>query len=299
MLAMDGTGPNEERGSIRIGELARRTGTSPDLLRAWERRYGLLEPQRSEGGFRLYSPRDERRIRAMKALMANGLSAAEAADQARRGPDAGTTHDQASPGALALDLEQALERWDEAGAQEAIDRLLATFSVETVLGDAILPVLRALGEGWERGLVPVAREHFATNIIRGRLMSLAGGWGRGTGPVAVLACPPGELHDLGLLCFGIALRRMGWRIAYLGPDTPLAEVLRAAERTEPAAIVLASIRVDGFAGMSEELATLADRYPLYLGGGPPSSASTVPSRAVVLSRGPVEAASEVSASLER
>src|SRR5215208_6197721 len=69
----------ESAGHVRIGELSRRSGVSPELLRAWEQRYGLLRPLRSEGGFRLYSPEDEQRVAVMRSHLDRGLSAAEAA----------------------------------------------------------------------------------------------------------------------------------------------------------------------------------------------------------------------------
>ena len=91
-----------------------------------------------------------------------------------------------------------------------------------MLSEVILPFLHRLGVRWAAGRTSVAQEHFASNVIAGRLRSLARGWGQGVGPRAILACPPGELHDLGLLCFGLVLREHGWRITYLGADTPIA-----------------------------------------------------------------------------
>ena len=74
------------------------------------------------------------------------------------------------------------------------------------------------------GDASIAQEHFASALLRGRLLGLARGWGTGSGPLGLLACFPGDQHDLGLLCFGLALRGQGWRITFLGPDTPLATI---------------------------------------------------------------------------
>src|SRR5215213_11434101 len=122
---------------LRIGELARRCGVSADLLRAWERRYGLLEPSRTPGGYRLYSADDEARVRSMRAHLAQGLSAAEAARLARDAPAAASQN--GAPAHIAQALWSALDRFDDAGAQAAFDRLVATFSIETVAETAILP----------------------------------------------------------------------------------------------------------------------------------------------------------------
>jgi DNA-binding transcriptional MerR regulator len=224
---------------LRIGELARRTGVSPELLRAWERRYGVLRPARSSGGFRLYTPDDEERIRVMRQLLAAGLSAAEAARAALAEPSQRVATEHA-PNDLAFSLLEALLTFDDAGANAELDRLLASFGTETVLRDAVLPALRLLGERWERGQSSIAQEHFASNLLRGRLLGLARGWDRGAGPRALLACPAGEHHDLGLIVLGLALRSHGWRITFLGADTPAETVLETAGRLPADVVVLAA-----------------------------------------------------------
>ena len=117
---------------------------------------------------------------------------------------------------------------------------MATFTVETVLGAVILPYLVDLGERWSSGEATVAQEHFASNLIRGRLLGIGRGWDSGEGPRAVLACAPGELHDLGLIAFGLTLNRKGWRITYLGPDTPVESLVDTAGRLEPDLVVVAA-----------------------------------------------------------
>ena len=107
------------------------------------------------------------------------------------------------------ELADALDRYDEPRA--ILDRLLAVATVDTLLSEVVLPYLRELGERWARGEASVAQEHFASSIVRGRLLGLARGWGLGLGPTAVLACLPAEQHDLGLIAFGLALRSRGWR----------------------------------------------------------------------------------------
>src|SRR5207342_425891 len=101
------------------------------------------------------------------------------------------------------ELTEALASFEEARAHSAFDRVLGALTLETVLTEVVLPCLHALGESWARGEATVAQEHFASSIIRGRLLGLARGWGAGVGPHALLACPPGEFHDLGLLAFGL------------------------------------------------------------------------------------------------
>jgi MerR family transcriptional regulator, light-induced transcriptional regulator len=261
-----------DRPLLRIGELSRRLGVSDHVLRAWESRYGLLRPARSPGGFRLYSEADESRIRRMQAHLAEGLSAAEAARAALRGagPASGRPEDPALPAPAVSDpgaaLRRALDALDEPAAQAALDRLLADLSIPAVLRDVVLPYLADLGERWQRGTASVAMEHFASNLIRGRLAGLARGWGSGHGPQALLACPPGELHDLALMMFGIALHRNGWRVDYLGADTPAGELARAADISPPDLVVLAATRPETLEPLRAELAALARRAPLALAG---------------------------------
>ena len=114
------------------------------------------------------------------------------------------------------------------GAEAVLDRVLGRYTLETVLVSVVLPYLRDLGERWARGEASVVQEHFASNLLRGRLFALARGWERGTGPAALLACAPGEQHDLPLIMFGLALRAQGWRVIFLGADTPLASIAEAA-----------------------------------------------------------------------
>ena len=263
---------------LRIGELSRRLGVSDHVLRAWEGRYGLLQPVRSAGGFRLYSEADELRVRRMQAHLAHGLSAAEAA-RAVLGEDAAdgvygadvgwaAGPHRAPPTASELSgtLRQALDAFDGPAAEAVLDRLLSGLSLPAVLRDFVLPYLAELGQRWERGTASVAQEHFATNIIRGRLAGLARGWGSGHGPRAVLACPPGELHDLALMIYGIVLNRNGWRIDYLGMSTPLEELTRTADDTHPGLVVLAATLPEILEPLTPQLTALARRAPLALAG---------------------------------
>jgi len=250
---------------VRIGELSRRTGVGVDTLRAWERRYGLLRPQRSPGGFRLYDAGDEERVAAMKALIDSGVSAAEAARLAvadapgeGRRHEAPTDHDQR--------LILALKRFDEADANAILDDAIARFTVEAVISRVLLPVLHAIGTRWQSGEVSVAEEHFATALLRGRMLALGRNWGAGRGPLAILACPPGELHDLGLIAFGLLLRERGWRVALLGADTPIDTIASAVAKLRPDAVVLAAVAPEPFEAVGAEIRRLAGGTPVLIGG---------------------------------
>jgi DNA-binding transcriptional MerR regulator len=281
---------------LRIGELSRRLGVSAELLRAWERRYGLLEPERSDGGFRLYGDADEERVRLMQAHLANGVSAAQAARLALAGERPRDVADQpaAASGEAAHEaidaLRRALESYDEVTAHAVIDSLLASFTLDTVVRDVLMPYLHDLGDRWESGAVSVAQEHYASSILRGRLLGLARGWGQGRGPRAVLACAPAEQHDLALITFGLALRSRGWRITFLGQDTPVAELIRTAESLRPELVVVTATTTRRLIAAADGLEELQHIAPLAIAG--PGAKATVARRvgARVLEGDPVSAA---------
>src|SRR3954453_6609185 len=249
---------------VRIGELSRRTGVSAELLRAWEQRYGLLRPERSSGGFRLYSQADESRVRRMTALIASGVSASEAA--ARATSDEPVTPDSAVTDELAGALRRALDHFDGEAAHDVLDRLLAAVSVEIAISQVLVPLLHELGDRWETGTATVGQEHFASNLVRGRLLGIARGWASGSGPAFVLACPPGEEHDLGLMMFGIALARRGARVLFLGADTPVATIAETVGDVEPEGVVIAVSRSVPLAAAASELRAMARDVAVYIGG---------------------------------
>ena len=250
-------------GALQIGAFARRVGVSPELLRAWERRYGLLRPIRSEGGFRLSPSDDAERVFRMKTALDEGLSAAEAARRAlatQTTPTEGLL-DEARDRFLA-----AVHRYDEPAAHTVLDEALSAFALETVVRELVLPVLRQIGEEWAAGTLAIGQEHFASNLIRPRLLALSRLWGRGVGPLAILACPPGERHDIGLIAFGLVLRTYGWRILFLGADTPPSTLGEAVATTAPRLVVVASMDGALLEAVATDLRRLARTAPLVLSG---------------------------------
>ena len=294
---------NEET-PLRIGELSRRAGVSPELLRAWERRYDLLHPTRSPGGLRLYSLDDLERVRLMSRYIAEGVAAREAAALAARPtlpaepttppPGRGSTSAPFDPEFARGELARTMEAFDEPGAQAVFDELLAVATLDALLSQVVVPYLHDLGERWERGELSVAQEHFASNLLRGRLLGLARGWGRGAGPRALLACPPGERHDLGLIAFGLALRNRGWRIDFLGSDTPTASLVEAARAIQPALLVLSAAAPELLSPLRAQLEELARSHQLAIAGAGASGLDSTPAGVLVLTGDPITEAQRVS-----
>jgi methanogenic corrinoid protein MtbC1 len=271
---------------VRVGELARRVGVAPETLRAWERRYSVLRPQRTEAGYRVYGSADVARARRMRELIESGWAAGEAARAVNETPE------PEAPGATGAsnELLSALLGFDATAGHAAFDRVLGSRSLDTALSDVVLTTVREVGDRWERGEISVAQEHFATDLISGRLRGLGREWGDGLGPSAVLACPPGERHDVGLLCCGLALDRRGWRVTYLGPDTPDDALESAVATLEPALVVIGALQPGPLRAAAAALAALADRVSVAVGGAGASAELAAAAGATFLAGDPVEAA---------
>ena len=278
---------------VRVGELARRVGVAPETLRAWERRYGVLRPARTAAGYRVYGSADVARARRMRELIESGWAAGEAAR---------AVNETAEPGAPATtgaadELLSALLGFDATAGHAAFDRVLGARSLDAALSDVVLTTVREVGDRWERGEISVAQEHFATDLISGRLRGLGREWGDGLGPSAVLACPPGERHDVGLLCCGLALDRRGWRVTYLGADTPVDALEGVVRTVAPSVVVIGSILPEPLHAAAPALSRLAETVPVAVGGGGACADLAAASSAHHLVGDPVSGARELTAAV--
>ena len=129
--------------------------------------------------------------------------------------------------------------------------------------------------------------------MRGRLLGLARGWGLGLGPVAVLACLPGEQHDLGLIAFGLAMRSRGWRIVYLGPDSPIDTVADVSGQIDPSLVVLNAVSRERIRPVLPKLRALARRHRVALGGAGAEDPALEKSRILALTSDPADEAAHV------
>jgi MerR family transcriptional regulator, light-induced transcriptional regulator len=254
---------------------ARATGVSEATLRAWERRYGVISPQRTESGYRLYDDAAIAAVVAMRDLVARGVAPSQAAAQLGSTPAAGTgaadtttadlQHDSAAFVAAARDL-------DAAALTRCLDAEFSRASFERVADGWLMPALAALGAAWADGTVSVAGEHLAAQCVMRRLgMAYEGVGERPGGPSVVIGLPPGGRHELGVLAFAVAARRAGLRTMYLGADVPEADWLTAADKVRPSpsrAVVLAvAARRDARAGAGV-MTRLTEHDPdLLLAGG--------------------------------
>ena len=236
-----------------IKQASRLTGVSEASLRAWERRYGVVVPDRNEAGYRLYDEEALSAVSTMRRLVDDGWSPAEAANAVRSGtaPAAEemvvareTPSSADRPNAITYMqrfLSSAAEM-DTAGLEESLDGGFALGSFEHVVDSWLFPSLEALGEGWARGEIDVAGEHAASHAVHRRLSAAFDAAGsRSRGPAVVVGLPSGSQHDLGALAFATAIRRLGLNVLYLGANVPVSSWEAAVSSREAHAAVLSVV----------------------------------------------------------
>jgi MerR family transcriptional regulator, light-induced transcriptional regulator len=234
----------------RIRTAARLAGLTPEVIRAWERRYGLTSPARSAGRFRLYTENDIQLLRGAKALVDAGQSIGEVARlPPRRLREAAgeVAIEQAIPRTAETPrLEQlrtealaAARTLDRARLERALDSAAGALAPLDLVDRLLLPILRDLGEAWHRGDLSVAAEHFASSMVRSRLVGIVERMPRWPAmPRMVCACPAGELHEGALLAFAAHAAASGWEIVYLGADVPDGEIFQVAAETGARGVAL-------------------------------------------------------------
>jgi DNA-binding transcriptional MerR regulator/methylmalonyl-CoA mutase cobalamin-binding subunit len=245
------------RHPIRV--VASRTGLSPDTLRVWERRYGVVQPGRSDGGQRLYSDADVERLTLLVQATGAGRNISQVADLSDAELERLVAEDEAAaapPGggaaerrpeerleaafldaALAAVTELAPEKLD-AVLRQAAFAMGATRFIEALLA----PLLHEIGRRWEAGELGPAYEHAASAVIRRRLEWLAPSFDLADdAPMAVIATPPEERHELGAMLAAAVAAAAGWRVTYLGADLPPAEIAGAARRTGAGLVALSVV----------------------------------------------------------
>ena len=232
-----------------IGEAAERAGLSVEVLRAWERRYGVVSPQRTESGYRLYDAATIERLRAMRRLVGDGWTPSAAAASLHDVADADLAATAALPRPTEAEPEgtELTERFvlaaaamDASALQAVLDEMGARASFEPMVDRYLFPALHALGEAWESGRVSVAAEHAASAAAArwlGAAYDAAGSPGNDRRPVLV-GLPPGARHELGAMAHATAARRAGMAVVYVGADVPAADWVRAAQTTGASTAVI-------------------------------------------------------------
>lgn len=260
------------------GEVESRTTIPIATLRQWERRYGLPSPGRAASGYRLYSRDDLACVEFMRARVAEGVPPSRAAELYRLSNAAGSTGQsgRSAPdlglvdgaGGLVERLVAALADGDHDDAAVVLADSHAALAVEDVLTRVVGPAMVEIGERWHRGEITVAHEHRATGLILGRLHALLDLLGLARrGPVAVVACAPGERHELGALMLAVLLRRAGVRAHYLGADTPIEDLARFAREVRADAVLVSAGSIETVELLRQDAGRLRESARLLVLGG--------------------------------
>ncbi|MGH2996755.1 MAG: MerR family transcriptional regulator [Gaiellaceae bacterium] len=245
---------------LNIAALAQRTGVAPDTLRKWEQRYGVLRPQRTPGGQRRYTQDDVDRIEWLLARLREGYRIGEAASLLEL-PETATAQ---SPDEFCRALLSATAHGNAPALERLLDAAFALHPRTRVFSEIVRPLLEAVGEGWAEGEISVGQEHLVTGAVRARLERYLTDGRRSPGPTAVLACVPGERHELGLMMLGAMLRSEGWDVLYLGADTPSADAVGVAESADAQVLALSASREEPLQGLRR--VSSPDELQTVLGG---------------------------------
>ena len=286
-----------------IKQAAARTGLSVALIRVWERRYGVVQPDRTPAGYRLYDDEAIQRLAAMRTLVADGWAPSQAAQRLREpdpglaampvfgGPRASRLAGPARPAdrfgappslpsstglgerdlALVAELVTAARELDVPAMERILDECFAAQRFELAIEAVVSPALRAIGSSWAEGSIDVAAEHAASETIRRRLARFfdAGGVGERV-PAVIVGLPPDGHHEIGAFAFAVAARRAGLDVLYLGANVPVASWVRTVRDTRASVVVLGIVAPADLEPAAEVIAALREieQPPTCVVGGP-------------------------------
>ncbi|MEW5739416.1 MAG: MerR family transcriptional regulator [Myxococcota bacterium] len=267
--------------TYRIHVAAEMSGVNEGLIRAWERRYGVLKPRRTPSGYRAYTELDIEVLKRLKRLTSEGVSIAEAVKllptvrkEAKDALDEAEAPRRAPKGEqLTRWREQVLtaaERLDQQAVERVLDEAMASLPPVAFFEDVLVPLQREVGERWHQGTLTVAEEHLVSHAARQRVLSLLHQAPRRARRHVVAACFPKEDHELGLMGAALRFRHEGWRVTFLGARTPLEHLARVVRAVRPDLVALSAVGDDGVkdfrATLTAVKAALPSDIPIVVGG---------------------------------
>lgn len=256
--------PAEAARGLNIAAVARRTGIASDTLRKWERRYGVLRPNRTTGGQRRYDDSDVARVEWLRDRLAEGLRISEAAALLDPAGESAV----ASAGELREALVEAAHAGDSVRLAALVEQAFTLHALAPAIEEIVQPALETIGAGWIDRSGAIAEEHLLTETVRARLERMLADRRPGVRGKAVLACGPQERHDLGLLALAVLLQADGWLVAYVGADVPLDAVVELAEQIDADVLCVSVTLPASYERVVAELSELAlpERLRVVVGG---------------------------------
>ena len=265
--------------------VARQTGLTPHLLRAWEKRYAAVHPTRSESGRRVYSDLDIRRLKLLSRITKQGhpigsvatlpdevlenLAKQSTISQAERPRGKGGSHRERS--AIVRDCIAVIQRFDTDGLNKILKRTVLETGYTAVVRQVVAPLAQRLGELWSNGTIQTSHEHFASGAIRAFLLDPARQYS-GTAPDTALVASTlqGQLHELGVVMAATLAAERGWRVIFLGPSLPALEIASVAIKSEARVVALSMVYPEAEPKIENELRelrnNLPEKTPILIGG---------------------------------
>ena len=245
------------------------TGVNSVTLRAWERRYGLINPSRTPKGHRLYSQQDIQLIQDVLDRLSQGMSISQIARDIldKTSLDDGERSDVW--GQYCQHMIKAVSRFDEHALEAVYNDAMALYPVDVVTTRLIMPLLEQLGNRWQKKSGSIAEEHFFSVYLRNKLGARFHHQNlRNSGPKLIMACLPGEHHEFGILLFALTAHSKGYQVILLGADLPVTELIQVAQRTDSQGVVLAgSASLSCNSAMEDiNLLTGTISIPVFIGG---------------------------------
>jgi len=261
----------------RIHRVAKLTGLSKDVIRVWERRYGLVIPSRSSNRYREYSDEEVALLRFVKAQMEQGATIGSLAAEGRESLVARmrvatpvSSEEQKPHDHLLDDLVGLLDPLDTAGFERKLNGAVAVIPFEEAVHRILLPLQRRIGELWHENRLNVAVEHYVTKIIQQKFFSVMNQLPVNEfGPRVLIACPEGEFHEIGAQAAAYIAAARGCHVYYLGPNLPSSDLREFCERIKPDLLLLSLTEARSDAATRQlvvELGSLSTRWSVAIGG---------------------------------
>lgn len=255
---------------------ARHTGLSQHTIRAWERRYTAIAPDRTATNRRLYSIEDIEKLSLLHRAVQAGHSIGQVAhlsipELQRLFADAPAAEPESQPSPYMEECLRAVERLDAQGMEDALARAAALLGAAALIDRVLLPLLQSIGERWREGDVRTAHEHMASAIVRtflGRMLDAF--QPPALAPRLIVTTPAGQLHELGALIAAVTAASEGWRVLYLGPNLPSEEIAGAAHQAGARAVALSIVYPPDDPRLGQEIVSLrkhlGQEIPILAGG---------------------------------
>ncbi len=244
------------------------TELTTHTLRAWERRYAALTPQRTASNRRLYSDGDIERLVLLRKAIQSGQSIGRIAglptEDLRRLVAEDTMPASVGPAASTLLMppfldegRHAIEQFDAVALERFLTRSASSLGLVALIDQIVIPLLTHLGEGWRDGSVRIANEHMASAVIRAHLLRTFHTFQPlRSAPCLIVTTPAGQHHEFGALLAAVTAAIEGWRVLYLGTNLPAVEIAGAVQRSGAIAVALSIVYPPDDPGLPEELLTL-------------------------------------------